>query len=158
MTEVSVDSAERSHASRSWIDCVLCGFVWRRLKKLDDGQLVMEDGAERREFGRPGEGSPAARIEIRDPRFYRHLVFGIIGPDAGYAEARAVLDSILRELGLKGQYRPVEHPTFIKGRCAQVDIDNGLWARLGELHPQVLNNFNLTYPLALCELRFAKIL
>jgi phenylalanyl-tRNA synthetase beta chain len=88
---------------------------------------------------------------------YRHLVFGIIGPDAGYAEARAVLDSILRELGLKGRYRPVEHPTFIQGRCAQVDIDNDLWARLGELHPQVLNNFNLTYPLALCELCFAKV-
>jgi phenylalanyl-tRNA synthetase beta chain len=88
---------------------------------------------------------------------YRHLVFGIIGPAAGYAEARAVLDALFRELGLKGQYRPLEHPSFIEGRCARVTIDDDRWARVGEIHPQVLDNFNLTYPIALCELRLAKV-
>ena len=47
---------------------------------------------------------------------YRHLAFGTIGPDAGYADGRAVLDSVLRELGLNGEYRPLEHPSFIEGR------------------------------------------
>jgi phenylalanyl-tRNA synthetase beta chain len=88
---------------------------------------------------------------------YRHLAFGLIGSETGYAEVRAVLDSILRELGLKGEYRAAEHPTFIEGRCAEVDIDNGLWARLGEIHPQVLNNFGLGHPVGLCELCFAKV-
>jgi len=76
MTEVSVDAAERPHANAGWLDRVSRGLVGRRLKKLDDGRLVIEEGAGRRAFGRPGEGSPAVRIEIRDPRFYRHLVFG----------------------------------------------------------------------------------
>jgi len=88
---------------------------------------------------------------------YRHLAFGIIGPEAGYADVRAVLDSILRELGLNGRYRPAELPTFIEGRCAEVTIENDLWAQLGEIHPQVLNNFNLAYPTAFCELRLAKV-
>jgi phenylalanyl-tRNA synthetase beta chain len=88
---------------------------------------------------------------------YRHLAFGIIGPGTGYAEGRAVLDSVLRELGLSGQYRPLEHPSFIEGRCAEVTVDNHLWARLGEIHPRVLNNFSLAYPVLYCELRLARV-
>ena len=67
---------ERSKPTRRFLDRVLRGLVWRRLEKLDHGRLVIDDGGQRREFGRSGEGSLAANIEIRDPRFYRHLVFG----------------------------------------------------------------------------------
>ncbi|MCK4765860.1 MAG: phenylalanine--tRNA ligase subunit beta [Candidatus Aminicenantes bacterium] len=90
---------------------------------------------------------------------YRHLAFGIIGPEAGYAEGRAVLDSVLRELGWEAEYRPVEHPTFIEGRCAEVSGGSGgeVWARLGEIHPRVLCNFNLANPVVYCELRLAKV-
>lgn len=86
---------------------------------------------------------------------YRHLAFAVTGPQTGYAEVRAVLDSVLRELGLSGEYRVGEHPTFIEGRYAVVDIEDGLWAHLGEIHPQVLNNFGLAYPVAFGELRIA---
>lgn len=86
---------------------------------------------------------------------YRHLAFGVIGPDTGYAEVRAVLDSVMRELGLAGEYRVAEHPTFIEGRYAEVSIENDLWARLGEIHPRVLNNFGLAFPIAFCEMRLA---
>ncbi len=86
---------------------------------------------------------------------YRHLAFGVIGPGTGYAGVRAVLDSILRELGLSGEYREAEHPAFIEGRYAEVSIENDLWARLGEIHPRVLNNFGLAYPIAFCEMRLA---
>jgi len=88
---------------------------------------------------------------------YRHLSFAVTGPGTGYAEIRAVLDSVLRELGLGGRYRASQHPTFIDGRCAEVSIDGDLWARLGEVHPQVLNNYGLAYPVALCEMRLAKV-
>jgi phenylalanyl-tRNA synthetase beta chain len=87
---------------------------------------------------------------------YRHLTFAVIGPGTGYAEVRAVLDSVLRELGLSAQYCSAEHPTFIDGRCAEVTIQDDLWARLGEIHPQVLNNFGLAYPVTLCEMRLAR--
>jgi phenylalanyl-tRNA synthetase beta chain len=58
-------------------------------------------------------------------------------------------------LGLSGKYRTAEHPTFIDGRCAEVAVENDLWARVGEIHPQVLNNFGLAYPIAFCEMRLA---
>jgi len=88
---------------------------------------------------------------------FRHLSFAVIGPETGYAEGRSILDSILFELGYKGKYRSIEHPTFIEGRCAEVTVPGSdiLWAQLGEIHPQVLTNFNLAYPMVFCELRFA---
>ena len=89
---------------------------------------------------------------------YRHVGFAVIGPDAGYAEVRAVLDSILRELGLTGQYVAATHPAFIEGRYAEVSNENGFLARVGELHPKVITNFNLAYPIAYCELRLIKVI
>ncbi len=89
---------------------------------------------------------------------YRHMAFGIIGLDAGYAKGRMYLDAILRELKWKGEYRAVSHPAFSEGRCAKVTSEEGLWARLGEIHPQVLNNFGLAYPVVYCELRLIDVI
>ncbi len=88
---------------------------------------------------------------------YRHLAFCIIGPETGYAEARMILDSVLRELKLTGDYSPVDHPSFCEGRCAEVTNTNGLWARIGEIHPQVLNNFGLAFPVSYCEVRLMQV-
>ena len=97
MTEGSADAAERSHASGGRFDRVLRGLVWRSLKNLEDGRLVMEEGGERREFGRSGEGSLAATIEIHDPRFYRHLVFGgSLGAAEAYIRGYWTCDDLVR--------------------------------------------------------------
>ena len=69
-----------------------------------------------------------------------------------------ILDSVLRELKKSGEYKPVMHPTFCQGRCAEVTGKDGLWARIGEIHPEVLNNFGLAYPVSYCELRLIKVI
>jgi phenylalanyl-tRNA synthetase beta chain len=89
---------------------------------------------------------------------YRHLAFGVMEPDTGYAEGRKILDSVLRELNLVGTYKPVSKPTFIEGRLAEVTDNNGLWAEVGEIHPQVLTNFSLIFPVTFCELRLMKVI
>ncbi len=89
---------------------------------------------------------------------YRHLAFGIIGPDAGYTEARMYLDSLLREMNLKGKYKPDGHPSFCEGRYALVACGGDVWAKVGEIHPQVLNNFGLIYPVSYCELCLVKVI
>ncbi|RQW09610.1 phenylalanine--tRNA ligase subunit beta [candidate division KSB1 bacterium] len=89
---------------------------------------------------------------------YRHLAFSVIGPDAGYAAGRMTLDAILHELGWRGDYEAALHPSFTEGRCARITNENGLWALLGEIHPQVLNNFGLAYPVLYCEMRLMQVL
>jgi phenylalanyl-tRNA synthetase beta chain len=90
---------------------------------------------------------------------YRHLAFGIIGADTGYSEARGILDSILRELGIKCEYAPLDHPSFCEGRSAKVTGNTSeLWAVLGEIHPEVLNNFDLAFPVVYCELRLRRVI
>lgn len=88
---------------------------------------------------------------------FRKLSFGIIGPEAGYAEGRAVLDSVLRELGKQGIYEAGHHPTFLDGRFAIVKVNEIMDGYLGEIHPQVLNNFFLDYPVVFCELTLARV-
>lgn len=86
----------------------------------------------------------------------RHIGAMLIGPDIGYAEARSALDSLLFELGFKGEYRPAVHPSFIEGRLAEIDSPT-CWAHAGEIHPQVIGNFGLTFPVAYLEMRLMRI-
>ncbi len=88
----------------------------------------------------------------------RRLAFAIIGEKTGYAEGRAVLDAVLKELGITGTYSASNHPSFIEGRCAQIQLSNQLVAYLGEVHPQILQNFHLSYPVTMAEIGIMKVL
>lgn len=88
---------------------------------------------------------------------YRHLAFGIIGPKTGYAKVRMILDAVLRELTINGEYQIDQDSSFIAGRFARVNKGGEWIAELGEVHPQVINNFSLQYPVSYCELRLAKV-
>ena len=88
----------------------------------------------------------------------RRLAFAVIGPEAGYAEARSFLDSVIGEWGFTATYEPGDFPAFIEGRNAKVTLSNGFNAIIGEVHPEVLNNFNLSYPVAMGELTLARVI
>jgi phenylalanyl-tRNA synthetase beta chain len=95
-------------------------------------------------------------------RELRRLAFVVMGSEAGYAEVRAILDSLLFELGWQGSYAATDAPGFLAGRTAQVTLTQGGQmhsdrALLGELHPEVLEAFSLPYPVAACELTLAEI-
>ena len=76
MSDVSAVAAGCPQAAGTFLDRALRKLIWRRLEELAEGRLVLEEVGRRREFGRPGAHELAARIEVRDPRFYRHLAFG----------------------------------------------------------------------------------
>jgi cyclopropane-fatty-acyl-phospholipid synthase len=69
----SLDSSKRT--VRFWVS-LLRHMVWRRLEKLRNGQLVVHDGYECRTFGQANDDNLVTTVDVRDPRFYRHLVFG----------------------------------------------------------------------------------
>ena len=74
---------------------------------------MIDDGGERREFGRSGEGSLAAKIEIRDPRFYRHLVFG---GSLGAAEAY-----------IRGYWTCDDLVSLVRIFCRNAAVSTGVW-------------------------------
>lgn len=86
----------------------------------------------------------------------RRLCFAEIGPEAGFAGVRSVLDALCFELGVEGAYAPVDHPSFVPGRVARFTA-GPLEGLIGELHPEVLVAFGLDYPVGLVELRVAAI-
>ena len=80
-----------------------------------------------------------------------------IGRESGYATARSVIDALLRELGWQAEYAAIDHPTFVAGRAAEFSVDGKPIGILGEVHPEVLTNFGLTYPVALAELTLERV-
>jgi phenylalanyl-tRNA synthetase beta chain len=82
----------------------------------------------------------------------RRMAFVEMGRDSGYATARSVMDALLRELGWQGDYIAIKDPTFVDGRAAAFKLDGKPIGVLGEVHPEVLTNFGLTFPVALAEL------
>jgi phenylalanyl-tRNA synthetase beta chain len=88
---------------------------------------------------------------------FRRLALVETGEESGYATARSVVDALLRELGWNADYAAIDHPTFIQGRVAAVSRDGKQCGLLGEVHPEVLTNFGLTYPVALAELSLERV-
>jgi phenylalanyl-tRNA synthetase beta chain len=97
----------------------------------------------------------------------RRVGFVEMGPEAGYATVRSVLDAILREMGKEGTYTASDDPVFIPGRGASLITNDGFEGYLGELHPEVITaeairklGFaqELDYPVAIGELTIWRVL
>ena len=125
---------------------------------------ILETLHRNRRKGLPQKVFEIGNIVLIDPEKetgtseFRHLAFAVIGPEAGYAEGRATMDAILHEIQRSAVYSADSHPSFSQGRFAGLSGENGLWGMLGELHPQVLANFGLSYPLVYGELRLMQVI
>jgi phenylalanyl-tRNA synthetase beta chain len=77
--------------------------------------------------------------------------------EVSYTESRQILEKILDSLGLKYSFKEVEHDSFIPGRVARVYVEGKGIAYVGELHPSVLNNFELEMPVSCFELNLNEL-
>jgi phenylalanyl-tRNA synthetase beta chain len=68
---------------------------------------------------------------------------------ANFTEIKSVVEALLSNLGLSNwKIKPANNPSFIRGRAATVHIRNKNIGVLGEIHPEVLNNFELENPVS----------
>jgi len=81
-----------------------------------------------------------------------HLGFVKIDAKANFTECKSYAESILREMGKTYHIKSVEHPGFIEGRCAEIQINNKKIGYFGELHPKTITNFELEHPIIAFEL------
>ncbi len=81
----------------------------------------------------------------------------IIHSTANFTEIKSTVAALLNNLGYSMEISPIDHPSFIKGRCAKVDSQlndetNKISGFFGEISPEVITNFNLEYPVIMFEL------
>jgi phenylalanyl-tRNA synthetase beta chain len=79
---------------------------------------------------------------------------------AEFTEIRSVLDFLIQTLGEWDslEVKPILNPTFIPGRTGEIWLKGQNIGIIGELHPEVLENFGLKYPTAVFEVNLSILL
>lgn len=77
--------------------------------------------------------------------------------NANFTEAKSILDSLLLTLGTAYEIVEMNHESFIDGRIGGILVENDNVGFIGEIHPQVLNNWKLENPVAVFEVDFNKL-
>ncbi len=77
-------------------------------------------------------------------------------PTADFFALKAVVETLLSALGAPGgDYRPALHPSLHPGRCAEIVLDGETLGIIGEVHPDVRENYNLKSRAVLAQLDWA---
>lgn len=139
--EVENPRHEAYHALRTWIIPQLLATL-SASKHAGYPQRVFEAG----DVVLP---DPSRENRARDER---HLAFAVAGKGVTLTDGLAVLKAVAAQFKLEYQLRPLEHPSFIPGRAASVHTRCGELGIVGEVHPQVLVNFELAVPVVAGEL------
>ncbi len=82
----------------------------------------------------------------------KKLACAISNSSVSYEEISSVLDALMRNIGIDYELGRTYHPSFIKGRVAEVTVKNKPIGVIGEVSPQVLENFGLEMPVVALEL------
>ncbi|MBA7632987.1 hypothetical protein ES703_40543 [subsurface metagenome] len=74
--------------------------------------------------------------------------------DADYTEIKSSLDFIMTSLGYFDDYeiKPGKNPSYIDGRYGEIYLKDLIIGEIGELHPEILLNFKLEFPVSAFEL------
>jgi len=91
------------------------------------------------------------RVETRCER--RLHVAGVSSHStANFTEIKSSVEALLHNMGLKHwEIKPTRHPSFVEGRAAAIHLKRKELGVLGEMHPEVLNNFELENPTSAFE-------
>jgi len=72
---------------------------------------------------------------------------------ANFTEIKSFTEALLANMGLKNwQIKAAKHPSFLEGRTAVIQIKGKKLGVLGEVHPEVLNKFEIENPTAAFEI------
>ena len=87
-----------------------------------------------------------------------HIGFLSSGPDAGFNDLNSYISTLLYFLNVEYVMTELEDPRFIPGRCGRLVSDGRDLGIFGEIHPQVLESWNITMPCITCELDIDQLL
>jgi len=88
---------------------------------------------------------------------FTRLAVALCDLDVDYTKIRQIFDYLMRCLDIKPEFIDEDHPSFIPGRCARVKVKGKGVAYIGEIHPSVLENWDLQMPVAAFELNLTDL-
>ncbi len=86
-----------------------------------------------------------------------HLSVVLCHDKTDFTEIRQVLEALIRALGLECAVKESDCPNFIPGRSGDITINGKKMGIIGELHPQVLANWQLIMPVVGFELNLQEV-
>jgi len=89
---------------------------------------------------------------LLDAKRHKHICALSIHSKASFTEIKSVLEGFMRDVSAPFDLLPCPEGTFLPGRGAYVVYENQTIGTFGELHPQVIVNFELGYPIVGFEL------
>jgi phenylalanyl-tRNA synthetase beta chain len=118
--------------------------------------MVLENNTHREypqnlaEIGLAAEYDPEENTNVAEHR----TVAGVLARhDASYEDAKGRLQTLCRDYGVDLRTPATDHPSFVPGRAAAVEIDGERVGVVGEVRPEVLVEHDLELPVAAFEFR-----
>ncbi len=112
--------------------------------------------------------SPISIFEVEDvisvdkdnftnTRDIRTLALAEMASAAEYARVRSLVSSVFDNLGVQYKINESNMPYFMKGRQGEIYVNEQRVGELGEVHPQVINNFGIELPVIAAEIDLDQI-
>lgn len=142
--EIKEFISENYSTLRNWLMPILMD-VLSKNKSSEYPQLIFEEGL--------------VTLKQKDSaKDFHKLAAVIANVDADYTKARQAFDLILRSFSITYKITAFDHPSFIQGRAGKIIVKDKEIGIIGEIHPQVLTNFDLTVPVAGFEINLTELL
>jgi phenylalanyl-tRNA synthetase beta chain len=124
--------------------------------------LLRVEAASNRAFypHRTFEAGEVARYDLTQPQGSRTvMVLGgmIAHADAHFSEAHSCLDTLFYYVNHKYNLEPIQHPSFLAGRVGSIVSRGKQVGVIGELHPEVLERWQIGVPAVAFELDLTEL-
>ncbi len=86
-----------------------------------------------------------------------HLAVALCHETSDFTGIRQILDALAHQLNISLTIKECAHPSFIHGRSAEVLFRKESIGFIGEIHPSILEQWNLTAPVAVFEINMEKL-
>lgn len=103
-------------------------------------------------------GEVARRVAGSEPVTSLQVGALLAHSEASFSEIHSTLDLLMNYLEIPYDLEPVNRPTFIDGRCGAIRVGHRRIGVIGEIHPQVLENWQAVMPAAAFELDLTVLL
>lgn len=90
--------------------------------------------------------------EETQTRNVRKLSVAIANSRVSYQDIASIFDALMKSLKIKYKLKERSHPSFISGRSAAIYAKNTKIGIIGEIKPEVLENWKMEMPVAIFEI------